>query len=362
MKKKSFFIFICIVIIITLLFTFVSCENSKKTEQKTIVFLGDSIAEGLLGASPISERENYAYYALVGKMNGYKYYNRSVSGHTTAQSLAYIKREEDFGAQQTRSLLLKADIIDISIIGNDLLQFNTGKLVCGVANEYNNGNHGKSIILSPDGVPYDNEYRDSLLDNAEQNIRELVRELKVLNPSATILMRTVYNPVFEETKLVSGYYRESLTNAGWSVSEFRELGALLISSMNDVVENIVTDNKNNNVHLIDIYSGFDDVANSDSAIGEQLIYPDDTHPSNFGHAIMASATQRVLENLGLAVNSETSIKEYKALKVAQLVNLYSDTKVDVSKTRENILKAKTLDEVSLAYFQGTLDIIPIVRR
>ena len=45
-----------------------------------IVFLGDSIAEGIAGMRPVSERERDAYYGVLGIRNGYDFKNRAISG------------------------------------------------------------------------------------------------------------------------------------------------------------------------------------------------------------------------------------------------------------------------------------------
>ena len=93
---------------------------SDKTE---IVYLGDSIAEGILGASPLSLRHEYAYANVIGRRNDFTYYNHSVSGHLTDDMLALISNEEGYdGARGLISHIKTADVLHISILGNDVLQ------------------------------------------------------------------------------------------------------------------------------------------------------------------------------------------------------------------------------------------------
>ena len=78
-------------------------ETDPLANAPIISFWGDSIAEGVLGASPVSERESNCYYSIVGRSNGFRYYNRSVSGHKTGAMLEFIRRP-DAGAESSRNL------------------------------------------------------------------------------------------------------------------------------------------------------------------------------------------------------------------------------------------------------------------
>lgn len=103
---------------------FAKAPDSVYGEDKTmIVYLGDSIAEGILGSSPLSLRHEYSYPSLVGRVNDFTYYNHSVSGHLSKDLLALISHEEGYdGARALITHVAQADIIHISILGNDVLQ------------------------------------------------------------------------------------------------------------------------------------------------------------------------------------------------------------------------------------------------
>lgn len=65
MKKKTF-IAIFLIIIFSITFIFTSCGKDEDEKRLSIVYLGDSIAEAVLGPSPICERERYGYFAVLG--------------------------------------------------------------------------------------------------------------------------------------------------------------------------------------------------------------------------------------------------------------------------------------------------------
>ena len=87
MKRKFIGFLLIVALVATMAFSLVACNPNAVDDRYTIVYLGDSIAEALIGPSPLSERDNYGYYAIVGKTNGFKYYNHSVSGHKTSTGI-----------------------------------------------------------------------------------------------------------------------------------------------------------------------------------------------------------------------------------------------------------------------------------
>ena len=82
MRRKLCTLVLALILVLTCAIGFVACdpttdEPADETpthldyfdfDGKTLmVWIGDSIAEGIVGPSPLSERENYAYYAMLGK-------------------------------------------------------------------------------------------------------------------------------------------------------------------------------------------------------------------------------------------------------------------------------------------------------
>lgn len=327
MKRKALIVLLCLIILLSAFAVFSGCEEQEKMQ---IVYLGDSIAEAILGPSPLIERERYGYYAVLGQINDYYYYNRSVSGHQTAQMLELINRK-DAGAQRTITLIKTADIIHISIIGNDLLQRNVGEMVMDLM----------------DG---ETEYVDNLLALSKQNIYSIIDRLQELNPDAVIIMQTVYNPISPESTLFNAETRAKLTARGIGSDQYREIGKLLIERMNQVIRDYKKDNPDD-IELVDVYAAFDKIATANLELGKKLIYSDFVHPSNEGHAVIADATQEKLEELGLA-DHRLALKKYKNLRISQLENIYSNS-VDVKSVKKQIKAAKDISEVTNLYFRAT---------
>jgi len=326
-------------------FSLVSCQE-KDTK---IVYLGDSIAEAVLGPSPLSERENYGYYAVNGKRNEYTYVNRSVSGHKTEHMLEYISREDE-NALMTKSHLQTADIIQVSILGNDMLQSD----VTGLLIEYAQQKAGEIAVEDTD--------REHILVNSRVNFAAIIAKLKELNPNAIILMQTVYNPVYDGTPLIGQRARDLLPSYGYSdggngEKSFRGLGGELLASLNSVIYEY-HDAHPDEFYIVDVFKAFDEIYAADPMRAARLIYPDGIHPSNEGHAVIADATQKVLEDLGLA-DGVKALKNYKSLRIEQLKRLFP--KIDnQKKVIFDIKNASSNEEVTEIYFNAINGLTPVI--
>lgn len=338
MAKKCVGLLLCAVLVAALCGALAGCDNS----ETKIVYLGDSIAEAVLGPSPLSERENYGYYALVGKRNGYTYINRSVSGHKTSNMLEFISREEDDGALMTRSHIMEADIIHVSILGNDMLQTDVGALLLEMVREDVGDTTGSPV-------------REGILEGSRANFAAIVGKIKELNPDAVLMFQTVYNPIYPETTMINAATRESLTAMGYDESDYRGFGAELISKLNGVIFEYLEEHPDA-FYVIDAFAEFARISDEEEARGRRLIYPDWVHPSNEGHAVMADLIQTKLEELGLA-DRKKAFASYQKFRKKQLARLYPDA--DYKKARKEINDAETCAGVTAAYFRATDGIIPV---
>ncbi|MDD3946891.1 MAG: SGNH/GDSL hydrolase family protein [Clostridia bacterium] len=329
--KKVVCLILCMVMVCGSLFIMGACE---KEEPIKIVYLGDSIAEGLAGPSPVSERNNYAYYSIIGRCNGFEYYNRSVSGHKTGQLLSII-RKEDYGANMTRTHIKEADIIHISILGNDVLLSGFGPMLIEAAQDR-----------------YDRI--DSILVNSKQNIANIVDELKTLNPNAVLIFQTVYNPGDPDCILIFDGTKQTLAEMGFEEEDYREVTSRVLIRLNAVLWDYL-DEHPNAFYIADAYKDFDEVYKADRARGNRLISNDWIHPSNEGHAVAALTTQKLLESLELA--DKDFLKRYKEIRTEQLERMFAET-VDYKTINRSIKKADTYEEVSRLYFDATLGITP----
>ena len=200
------------------------------------------------------------------------------------------------------------------------------------------------------------EYVDGLLELADDNIHAIIAKLKELNPDATIIMQTVYNPIYEDSDLISSATRVKLDARNIPESEYREIGKLLIGRMNEVIRNYKKNNPDD-IELVDVYKAFDDISNADASRGVKLVYSDWIHPSNEGHAVIADAVQAKLEELGFA-DSKRALKNYKILRSEQLEDLFCES-VDVKAVKRQISKAKSVSEVTNIYFRAIDGKMPV---
>lgn len=332
MGKKFFALLICIVFIFSSCLILSSCNK----EQLKIVYLGDSIAEAILGPSPLSERENYGYYSLIGRRNNYLYYNRAVSGHQSKQ-LVDILKEEDSGATMTQTHLKQADIIHISILGNDLLQNSLGELILAVAKE-------------------DFSAIDAILAQSKNNFAEIVSILKSYNKNAVIFFQNVYNPVCSDCTIIENSVRTELSALGYEESEYRDLGKIMLNRLNSVISDYLSAH-HGEFYIIDAFSEFDRIYKEDAERGKSLIFEDWVHPSNEGHAVLADLTQAKLEELGLA-KRRTALKAYREIRTEQLNRMFSSS-LDVNAVSKKINKANTCKEITKIYFEAIKGKTPV---
>ena len=344
--------------------------SSDKTE---IVYLGDSIAEGILGASPLPLRHEYAYANVIGRRNDFTYYNHSVSGHLTDDMLALISNEEGYdGARGLISHIKTADVLHISILGNDVLQDRDevklegnpyGKYVSMhqvVCDAMIRGNYdGLNIALYGDAA---GEGRGGSYGYVIQIIDRLIE----LNPDAVIIFQKIYNPIASvDTPLVKADTRDTLKAAGVKVDlpSLHKLGNNLIGRMNALLQKAVdefnaakTAEDKWTLTTVDGLAAFNKIYEEKGADAAwDLIYPDGIHPSDEGHAVLADLTQAKLEELGIA-NKNTALANYKNMRCD-----FIDSKFELANAAEvkaKISAATSCAEVTDIFFRATEGVTP----
>lgn len=432
--KKIISLVVAVLLIAVLAVSLVACDDKdgggNDADKLTIVYLGDSIAEALIGPSPVSERDNYGYYALVGRTNNMRYYNHSVSGHLTSggmmdkdngDGLLQIVDRDDETATQIKTHITQADVIHISVLGNNMLQFSLGSLMMEMADVeqemtgsdrwflscfsgYENEaalrakyaddkslfdylhDGGSEEVIRPSmwlddygNVTFGDEFdgknvytKDPTFNfpSTYQNIVDIVARLKQLNPTAKIVFQKVYNPVFEGTSLLQPAEYSALADRGYdTIEKVRALAQKLLNYLNGIVDEYNEKNPDMQVDVLDINKAFDDYANTDvdengkvnltaDSRGRSLIYADWTHPSNIGHAIIAGATQKLLEQWGMA--DVNAVANYKVIKCDQIARMFASIDgFDTQGAYNAINGANTFDEVTAAYFAAINGYTPI---
>ena len=128
--------------------------------------LGDSIGYG----SGLSNPQEAAYGRIVADTNGYDYANDAIPGYTTAALLSLMQTE------RVKADIEKADIISISIGGNNYLLGNMPKLMA-------------DLLIKGDGAGF-----DEIGQAYYPDLCEIIGTIREWNPDAVILMQTLYNP------------------------------------------------------------------------------------------------------------------------------------------------------------------------
>ena len=341
MRRKFIAAVLVIVMLACCVAVLAACNDDKAVEKTEIVYLGDSIAEGILGASPLGLRHEYAYANVIGRRNDLTYYNHSVSGHLT-KDLRAILENEDLDYDMARGLLLhvsEADIIHVSILGNDLLQ----------------SMNMNAVVLEAAQDKYD--IINGIAATASENIAVIVDRLKELNPDALIIFQNVYNPLSEKSTLVDEPTRATLSaEYGIEEGDLRELGSGILDRLNGVLDNYLKDHPDAFV-IADARSEFDRIFEEDYERGKGLIYPDYIHPSNEGHAVLADLTQGILEERGL-VDGKKAIAEYKTMRKNVLTNYFAESGADIAAATAAIDAAADCAAVTKAFFAATKGFTP----
>lgn len=234
---------------IILSFTMILCLfgvcGYAENEKPFYLVLGDSIAYG----SGISNSKEACYGKIVADTNGYDYVNHSIPGHTTTNLINRLSNETVI------TDLKKADIISISIGGNDFLMSNLIGLMFD------------SIVKG------DHSEFDRIAEGFYTNFCEIIRIINSHNEDAVILMQTLYNPQ-------SGYLRAPY-----------QQGA---DRINAAIERYNSEHPNE-IIIVDVAS----------ALGnDPTNYADDEiHPSAKGNEILAETVLDKIYELNLGSNT-----------------------------------------------------------
>lgn len=365
MKKKVIAALLVIALLACCVAALAACNKNEGERKTEIVYLGDSIAEGILGASPLGLRHEYAYANVIGRRNDLTYYNHSVSGHLT-KDLRAILENEDLDYDRARGLLLhvsEADIVHISILGNDVLQdrmdgaFETEPVTMhniileAAEDEYTSIDR----VLNGDTVG------GVTTAGSVENIKAIVDALRRLNPDALIIFQSVYNPIMDvDTPLIKQGTRDALEAAGFEITldSLHRLGDLLIERLNSALDAVLAmDGYADAFVIADGHAAFNAVYAADPSRAKDLIYPDGIHPSNEGHAVLADLTQGILEERGLA-DKDSALQAYKTMRKDLLTDYFAETSVDVTTASAAIDGAADCAAVTEAFFDATRGVTP----
>lgn len=209
------------------------------------VVIGDSIARG----AGVYNSAAACYGRIVADTNGYNYRNFGIDGYTSWQLKDYIRTAD------VTSALAQADVVSISIGGNDYLQQNLPKLITHVT-------FGNYKIVND----IQNNYREHMTDILDYVIG--------INPDVVILAQTLYNP---RTDLIKYSFGEATKRVNEVVHEMpaKYPGTVYVVDTVPYIEGRV-----------------------------ECVAMDGIHPSAYGNVVLAELVLRELYDLGLGENLE----------------------------------------------------------
>jgi len=233
--KKTIAEILCAAI---LLLSFGVVSNAK--EPVKFLVLGDSIAAG----SGVQDKKD-AYAWIVAEANGYDLTNYGAGGDISADLRRKVEKDGDI-----RKAIAGADIIAVSIGGNDLLHAEEGV--------------AKLVI---EGLLGDYSLIDPVIAQFRENFAAIIGGIRALNPKAMLIVQTLYNPAFPLPSLQKAY-------------------GTAIGGINEGIRDYLKRHKGAFL-LADVYTAFE------GRYG--VVYIDMTHPSADGHAVIAAVLQGVID-------------------------------------------------------------------
>ncbi len=212
------------------------------------VVIGDSIARG----SGVMNHDEASYGRIVADTDGFSYANYGVDGYRSKDILnKTLKRSEVINS------ISKADIVSISVGGNNYLYSNIIKLLFG------------GIVFRNKGV------LDEVLDPFYSDFCQIIDKIKTLNPDVVIIVQTLYNPV---TGLLKDYAKIAIDELNSRFYQYDE-------------EHPGT------IHIADVASALDGQADCFAVI----------HPTAKGNVKIAEVLLALLKELGLGEKTEPVI-------------------------------------------------------
>ncbi len=212
------------------------------------VVLGDSIAYG----SGLVNATETCYGRLVADTCGFDYANHAVPGDTTGQLIGVLDKIN------VRSDLARADIISISIGGNDFLDELSDLMF--------------DAIVRKDYTDF-----DRIGFGVYTNVSKVIELIRELNGDAVILLQTLYNPQF-------GYLKEAYQHGA--------------DYVNEAIYRCAEENKG--VEVVDVAAAVN---------GDESNFADDTlHPSARGNELIAKAVLAKLRELGFTKKTNLDAK------------------------------------------------------
>ncbi len=168
--KKTISVLLTVCLAFACLIPAFAAENAPN-----YVVLGDSIAQGF----GVYNRDEAAYGRIVADTNGYEYANFGVNGLRSWDLIELLQTDK------VAQSVAQADIISLSIGGNDYLQQNLPKIFADVSRE-------------------DYKIVNDIQNNFREYFAEIIDMLKAANPAVALFVQTLYNPRYDALRSFYG--------------------------------------------------------------------------------------------------------------------------------------------------------------
>lgn len=283
MKRFSIIVVPLVTAVVTLLILFLTIPKAEsrirvvrdesQNYKKSVHFVavGDSLTEGVG-----DQTKRGGYVPLVADALQQKYgltsiekNNYGVSGERSDQILKRVKKDTDL-----RSSLASADFITMTVGGNDLFQAFQKNLTAKNAKQF-----------------------DRPIKKYGEHVKNILEEMRELNPNAPIYIIGIYNPYF---------------------LNFPDIKAMqtVVDNWNDETQSLTKETKNCFFVPVNdlLYKGIatkdsgQTNESSNSEVKNNALYDEDNfHPNNLGYQLMATAIQeKIVETNDLWLIKESN--------------------------------------------------------
>lgn len=242
---KKFIKIIAVILAVTAAISVILPSTVSAGGKLNYLVIGDSIGFG----AGIINPDEACYGRIVSDTNGYNYENHSVCGYNSSALLVHIN------LPNVRNSIKEADIISLSIGGNDFLTSNMVQL-------------GFEAAVLDDFSTF-----DKISESFYDNYCKIIAEIKGLNPDAVILAQTLYNPM---DNAITDFYQEGVDR----------LNACYRRYLSEHPGSIV---------IVDVAKAFDG--------HPEYIATDCVHPNAQGNVVIARAVLQKLKDLGLGTSA-----------------------------------------------------------
>lgn len=267
-KVKRFLSFFMALLLLITPISFVA-EDTPQTPKINFTVLGDSIASGYGLKNTLD-----CYASLISEDKSYYLSNDAVPGHTTENLLWVICNREI-----AKNDIKKADLISISICGNDVIHFIQKADSTTLLDIMFNGVNAVAVKEAVEKISF--------------NLEGICKEIRDLNADAPIIFQTQYNPLY----------------ANEQYSAYAPFAEQLVPVVSEVFDNLCKDFKN--VYIADVYSAFDNYYKDTGRY--DIIQSDGIHPSEKGHALIAEVVLEKIAELEKAGLVPIAAKYYYLL-------------------------------------------------